>query len=75
MDAGLLAQHVLVALAVFASGAYVFVTRFPRHARRLRGHVALRLVDSGRPRLARWGRRLAPAAVRNGCGGCDGCDA
>lgn len=74
MDAGLLAQYVVVGLAVLASGVYLFVTRFPRQARQLRGRLALRLVDSGRPRLAGLGRRLAPPSARKDCGGCGGCD-
>lgn len=74
MQAGLLVQHVLVFAAVLASLAYVAVTRFPGPLRRLRGRLALRMVDSGHPVLARLGRRLAPAPVAGRCGGCSGCD-
>lgn len=74
MQAALFAQYVAVGLAVAASAAYVGLTRFPRQARALRGWVALRLVDSGRPGLSRLGRRIAPPPVHTPCGGCNGCD-
>ena len=74
MDAGLLVQYALVGLAVAASAAYVVATRFPEAVRRVRGRLALGLVDSGRPALARVGRRIAPAPLTPGCGGCSGCD-
>lgn len=74
MDAGLALQYVIVALAVLASAAYVVRTRFPATARRLRGWIALRLVGSGSPAMATFGRRIAPAPrAPGGCGGCDGC--
>lgn len=74
MDAGLALQYAVVALAVTASAAYVLVTRLPATTRRLRGWIALRLVDRGTPWLARMGRRIAPAArPGGGCGSCDGC--
>lgn len=73
MDAGLLLQNAVVALAVLASLGYVLVTRFPKPTRRLRGRLAIALVDSGYPSLARLGRRLAPAAAAARCGGCNGC--
>lgn len=74
MGAGLLLQYVLVGLAVVASLCYVVATRCPRLVRRLRGRLALVLVDSGRPSLARLGRRIAPAPTASRCGGCSGCD-
>lgn len=75
MDAGLALQYAVVALAVIASAAYVFRTRFPATARRLRGWLAIRLVDSGSPVLARVGRRIAPRPrAQDACGGCGGCD-
>jgi hypothetical protein len=74
MDAGLLVQYVLVGLAVAASAGYVVLTRFPRMARRLRGKLALGLVDSGRPALVRLGRKIAPDPSASRCGGCSGCD-
>lgn len=75
VETGLLLQYLIVGLAVAASLAYVVWTRFPGTVRRVRGWCALRLVDSGRPRLARLGRAIAPAPRAGGsCGGCDGCD-
>ena len=74
MDAGLLLQHALVGLAVVASAGYVFVTRFPAPARRLRTALALALLRSTHPAVARLGRWIAPAPSASRCGGCDGCD-
>ena len=75
MDAGLAVQYVLVALAVIASVVYVLRTRFPEATRRLRGWVAIRFIDSGSPRLATLGRRIAPAPrAKDGCGSCGGCE-
>ena len=74
MDA-LALQYVIVGAAVLASALYVFLTRFPGTARRLRGWIAIRLVDSGSATLAKCGRRLAPRPrARDGCGTCGGCD-
>ena len=75
MHAGLALQYAIVAAAVVASALYVFRTRFPGTWRRLRGWIAIRLVDSGSPALARVGRRVAPAPrAGGGCGSCDGCE-
>jgi hypothetical protein len=75
MDRSLALQYVLVAAAVAASVLYVFLTRFPGTARRLRGWIALRLVDSRSPALAHIGRRLAPKPrAQDACGSCGGCD-
>ena len=75
MGAGLVLQYVVIALAVIASVVYVFRTRFPGTARRLRGWLAIRLVDSGSPKLAILGRRFAPAPrAQDTCGACDGCE-
>ncbi|HEY4560307.1 MAG TPA: DUF6587 family protein [Lysobacter sp.] len=75
MDSGLVLQYVLVALAVLASLVYVLRTRFPQSMRRMRGWLAIRCIDSGSPRLARLGRRIAPAPrAKDGCGSCGGCD-
>lgn len=75
MDRGLSLQYVVVALAVIASAVYVVRTRFPATTRRLRGWLAIRLVDSGSPMLANAGRRLAPTPrAADGCGACNGCD-
>ncbi|HEY4581883.1 MAG TPA: DUF6587 family protein [Lysobacter sp.] len=75
MEAGLALQYAVVALAVLASLAYVLRTRFPQSVRRVRGWLAIRLIDSGSPRLSRLGRRLAPAPHGgSGCdSGCSGC--
>ena len=74
MDAGLVLQYVIVALAVVASLAYVVRTRFPATWRRVQGWIAIRMVDSGVPVLASAGRRLAPAPRgSSACGACDGC--
>ena len=75
MDAGLALQYVVVGLAVLASVVYVARTRFPNAWRRAVGHVALRLVDSGSPRLARLGRKIAPPPrAQEACGACNGCE-
>ena len=74
MDA-LALQYIVVGAAVVASALYVFLTRFPGTARRLRGWIAIRLVDSGSATLAKYGRRLAPRPrAQHGCGTCGGCD-
>ncbi|TZF87766.1 DUF6587 family protein [Cognatilysobacter lacus] len=68
-------QYIVVGAAVVASVVYVFVTRCPTAARRLRGWVAIRLIDSGSVRLSKLGRRIAPAPkAQDGCGSCGGCD-
>lgn len=73
MDAGLLLQNAVVALAVAASVAYVLASRFPGATRRVRGWLAMRLMDIGSPRIASLARRIAPAPRAGGCGSCDGC--
>ncbi|MCW4455134.1 hypothetical protein OK348_10010 [Flavobacterium sp. MXW15] len=76
MDAGLLLQYLLVALAVLASAWVVLKKQFPGTVRKLRGAIALYLL---RPQRAPWlqalGRRIAPPASGGGgaCGGCDDC--
>ena len=75
MDAGLAVQYAIVGAAVLASACYVVLTRFPATARRVRGWIAIRLVDSGSPALGRLGRRIAPKVrPQDGCGTCGGCD-
>lgn len=77
MDAGLLAQYIVVALAVVASIAVVMHKQFPKATRQLRIAIALPLLRDGMPGWSRsLGRRLAPAARGGGagCGGCDNCD-
>lgn len=75
MDAGLLLQYVVIALAVLASAWVVARKQFPGSLRRLRIAVALPLLREDRPAWVRAiGRRIAPEArSANGCGGCDGC--
>ncbi|MFT4179429.1 MAG: hypothetical protein QM612_08200 [Thermomonas sp.] len=77
MDAGLLAQYLIVALVVLASVAIVMRSQLPATTRKLRVAIALPLLREGR---AGWvksiGRFIAPApkAGGGGCGGCDSCD-
>jgi hypothetical protein len=75
MDRALLVQYIVVAAAVAASALYVFLTRFPTTARRLRGWIAIRMIDSGSATVARIGRRLAPKPIgQDSCGTCGGCE-
>lgn len=76
MDAGLLLQYLLIALAALASTAFVLHKQFPAGVRRLRIACAVPLVRVGRPPwLRRVGRWIAPAPRAAGtCGGCNGCD-
>lgn len=76
MDAGLLAQYLLVWVAVAASVSFIAWRQFPAGVRRLRVACAIPMVRQGRPRwMQRLGRRLAPATATagDGCGGCNGC--
>ncbi|MGN6112484.1 MAG: DUF6587 family protein [Luteimonas sp.] len=73
MDAGLLLQYVVIALAVLASLAYVVRRQFPGGVRRARIACAVPLVREGRaPWLRRIGLWIAPPP-RGGGGGDDGC--
>ncbi|MGY3264370.1 DUF6587 family protein [Lysobacter sp. HA35] len=75
MNTGIVLQQIIVALAVVASAVYVFRTRLPGTSRRLRGWLAIRMIDSGSASIAKLGRRLAPAPrIQDGCGSCDGCE-
>ena len=73
MDAGLLMQYAIIALAVIASAWFVAKRQFPNAVRRMRIAMAVPLVREGR---AAWmqtlGRRIAPPSVSSdgGCGGC-----
>lgn len=77
MEAGLLAQYIVIALAVLASVIVVMRKQFPNATRRMRIAIALPLLREER---AGWmkslGRMIAPAQRTNGknCGGCDSCD-
>ena len=76
MDAGLLAQYVVIALAVLVSAAVVAKKQFPGGVRRLRIVCALPLVRDGRPHwMRRLGRAIAPVPSASGpnCAGCDNC--
>ncbi|MGH8082385.1 MAG: DUF6587 family protein [Lysobacter sp.] len=76
MDAGLLAQYVVIAIAVLISAVVVARKQFPSGVRRLRIACALPLVREGRPQWMRdLGKRIAPAPRASGpnCAGCDSC--
>lgn len=77
MDAGLLLQYVLIALAVGMSAGYVFKRQWPGVVRRLRIACAVMLLRDGRAGWVRTaGQWIAPPAQGSGgaCGtGCDGC--
>lgn len=76
MDAWLLFQYVVIALAVLFSAWVVAKKQFPGSVRRLRVAIALPLLREDKPSWLRSiGRRVAPA-VQGGdtaCGGCDNC--
>lgn len=77
MDAGLLAQYLVIALAVLASVAVVMRKQFPNATRRLRIALALPLLREGKPGwMKTLGRSIAPVPKTGDrdCGGCDGCD-
>lgn len=76
MTAGLLAQYIVIALAVLASVAVVMRKQFPNATRRLRIAIALPLMREGRSAWLRaLARRVAPPGQGGGkdCGGCNGC--
>lgn len=77
MDAWLLVQYVVIALAVLVSIGVVMRKQFPDATRRVRIALALRLLRQGTaPWMQSLGRRIAPAP-RSGaanCSGCDSCD-
>ena len=74
MTTGLLAQYVVIALAVVASAAVVMRKQFPNVTRRLRIAIALPLLREGAPAWIKpLGRAIAPPA-RGAGKGCDGCD-
>ncbi|QDA56233.1 DUF6587 family protein [Thermomonas aquatica] len=77
MDAGLLAQYLVIALAVLASIVVVMRKQFPNATRRLRIALALPLLREGKPGwMKTLGRSIAPMPKTGDrdCGGCDGCD-
>ena len=76
MQASLLLQYLVVALAVLASAAVVMRKQFPNAARKLRIALALPLLREGRPAWLRaLARKIAPPGQGGGkdCGGCNGC--
>ena len=76
MDASLLLQYLIVALAVLVSAAVVMRKQFPNATRKLRIALALPLLREGRPAWLRGvGRKIAPPGQVGGkdCGGCNGC--
>ena len=76
MDAGLLVQYAIIAVAVIASAWFVAKRQFPNAVRRLRMAVAVPMVRDGRASwLQKLGRRIAPPAMSNdgACGGCNSC--
>ncbi|QNP40497.1 DUF6587 family protein [Lysobacter solisilvae (ex Woo and Kim 2020)] len=77
MEAGLLVQYLVIALAVTISAAFVAKKQFPAGVRRLRIACAIPLVRNGRAAwLQRVGRWVAPAPNpgEGSCGGCHSCD-
>ena len=63
MDAGLLVQYPLIAVAVLVSAWVVLKKQFPGPARKLRGTLALALLKPGRAaRMQARGRKPAPPA-------------
>ena len=76
MDAGLLAQYAIIAVAVIASAWFVARKQFPNAVRRLRIAIAVPLVREGRAAwMQKLGRQIAPPSVSNdgSCGGCNSC--
>ena len=76
MEAGLLLQYTVIALAVLLSAAYVARRQFPAAIRKLRVLVAVPMVREGKPRwMQRLGRAVAPPTQGAGgdCGACNGC--
>lgn len=76
MEAGLLLQYAVIALAVLLSAWVVLKKQFPGTMRRLRGALALWLLKPQRPGWAQaLGRKIAPPASGSdgGCGGCNSC--
>ena len=76
MQASLLLQYLVIALAVLASAAVVMRKQFPNATRKLRIALALPLLREGRPAWLRaLARKIAPPGQGGGkdCGGCNGC--
>ena len=77
MDAGLLAQYLVLALLVLASLWVVMRSQFPATTRKLRIALALPLLREGRAawqqKLGRWIAPAGSSANDAACGGCNGC--
>lgn len=76
MDAGLIAQYAIIAVAVMLSAWFVAKKQFPNAVRRLRIAMAVPLVREGRAAwMQKLGRQIAPPARANdgACGGCNSC--
>lgn len=76
MSAGLLAQYLVIALAVLVSAVVVMHKQFPNATRRLRIAIALPLLRDGRLAWLRaLAKKIAPPGQGAGkdCGGCNGC--
>jgi hypothetical protein len=76
VDASLLIQYVIIALAVLASAWVVAKKQFPGSVRKLRVAIALPLLREGTPTwLQTLGRWISPVrqSTNDGCGGCDNC--
>ena len=76
MSAGLLAQYIVIALAVLVSAVVVMHKQFPNATRRLRIALALPLLRDGRPAWLRaLAKKIAPPGQGTGkdCDGCNGC--
>lgn len=77
MTFSLLAQYIIITLAVLVSAAVVMRKQFPNATRKLRIACALPFLREGRPVWVKSvGRRIAPPARGNAanCAGCDNCD-
>lgn len=77
MSLSVLAQYLVIALAVLLSSAYVVRKQWPQAWRAARIHCAVPLLREGRAAwLQRIGRGIAPVprmAGENGCGDCNNC--
>lgn len=76
MQASLLLQYAIVAVAVLVSAAVVMRKQFPDATRKLRIALALPLLREGRPAWLRaLARKIASPGQGGGtdCGGCNGC--
>jgi len=75
MNASMMAQYCVIALAVLVSAIVVLHKQWPNAARRLRIALASPLLREGRPPvLQALGRWIAPLPrVAGGCGSCNDC--